>query len=837
MYAVFRAMPTADPRHYVRGQYDGYREIDGVAADSTTETYAALRLEIDNWRWVGRAVLHPHRQAPAGDPDRAAARLQAPAAAGLPARRARAARSRSSSSSSSTRRTGMRLLLDAQRADDGRARADQPGHGVRRGGRRGRRRPTRCCCTRRWSATARASRARTASRRPGGSCSRCSTPRRRCIPYARAPGGRRRPTALRRRLRPLARARGWRHERTRTTSAASTRRAPQSAAAPSPFPPIADYAFLSDCHTGALVAPDGSIDWLCVPRFDSPSVFGTLLDREAGDFRFGPFGINVPAARRYEPGTNTLMTTWKTPTRLGGGPRRPDDGPARAARTRSRPTRGRRPTRTPSTCSCARSSASTATSRSSWSASRCSTTAACPAEWTLRRRRAATSPTPRGAELTIRLQHRHGARASRASRVRAPARALRRASGCSARCRWAEDLAAPADVDDAHARARRRRPRFWRDWLGRARAARPSLARADPALGAGDQGPDLHADRRDGRGADDVAARDARAASATGTTATRGCATRRSRCRRCTASTSTGRPTSSCSSSPTSSPTRTAALQIMYGIDGRRDLTESTRDDLSGYAGARPVRIGNGAFDQRQNDVFGAVLDSILLHTRRSQRLPRRLWPIVAGAGRVRRRAVWREPDQGIWEARGEPQHYVSSKLMCWVAMDRAAKLAAIRGDRSSRQTWARDRRGDPAPTSSSTASTSAACCASTTRPTRSTPRRCWPRSSASCPADDERLRATVLAIADELTENGFVLRYRTDETDDGLSGKEGTFLICSFWLVSALAIDRRGAAGARSDGAAAARSPRRSGCTPRSSTPTPAATSATSRRRSRTWR
>ena len=76
-------------------------------------------------------------------------------------------------------------------------------------------------------------------------------------------------------------------------------------------------------------------------------------------------------------------------------------------------------------------------------------------------------------------------------------------------------------------------------------------------------------------------------------------------------------------------PTEDGALQIMYGIDGRRELTESTRDELSGYAGARPVRIGNGAFDQRQNDVFGAVLDSILLHTRRSERLPRRLWPIV----------------------------------------------------------------------------------------------------------------------------------------------------------------------------------------------------------------
>ena len=88
----------------------------------------------------------------------------------------------------------------------------------------------------------------------------------------------------------------------------------QSAAAPSPFPPIADYAFLSNCHTGALVAPDGAIDWLCVPRFDAPSVFGSLLDRQAGYFRLGPFGINHPTARVYEPGTNVLSTTWKTPT-------------------------------------------------------------------------------------------------------------------------------------------------------------------------------------------------------------------------------------------------------------------------------------------------------------------------------------------------------------------------------------------------------------------------------------------------------------------------------------------------------------------------------------------
>ena len=94
----------------------------------------------------------------------------------------------------------------------------------------------------------------------------------------------------------------------------------QSAAAPSPFPPIADYAFLSNCHTGALVAPDGTVDWLCVPSFDSPSVFGSLLDRQAGMFRFGPYGVNNPVTRGYEPGTHVLQSIWRTPT---GSTRRP----------------------------------------------------------------------------------------------------------------------------------------------------------------------------------------------------------------------------------------------------------------------------------------------------------------------------------------------------------------------------------------------------------------------------------------------------------------------------------------------------------------------------------
>jgi len=130
----------------------------------------------------------------------------------------------------------------------------------------------------------------------------------------------------------------------------------------SPFPPIAEYAFLSDCHTGALVAPDGSVEWLCLPRFDGASIFGALLDRSAGSFRLAPYGVEVPAGRRYEPGTNVLETTWMTPTgwlvvrdalTIGDW-----HGDPRGGHTR-------RPTTTPTTCSCAPSNACRARFRSS----------------------------------------------------------------------------------------------------------------------------------------------------------------------------------------------------------------------------------------------------------------------------------------------------------------------------------------------------------------------------------------------------------------------------------------------------------------------------------------
>ena len=162
-------------------------------------------------------------------------------------------------------------------------------------------------------------------------------------------------------------------------------------------------------------------------------------------------------------------------------------------------------------------------------------------------------------------------------------------------------------------------------------------------------------------------------------------------------------------------PNEDGALQIMYGIDGRRDLTESTRDDLSGYAGARPVRIGNGAFDQRQNDVFGAVLDSILLHTRRSQRLPRRLWPIVQAQAECATARLARARPGHLGGAR----RAAALRLLQAHVLGRARPRGQAGRDRAATPSARRDVGARPPrrsrPTSSSTASTRAACCASTT--------------------------------------------------------------------------------------------------------------------------
>jgi GH15 family glucan-1,4-alpha-glucosidase len=555
----------------------------------------------------------------------------------------------------------------------------------------------------------------------------------------------------------------------------------QSAVMPSPFTPIEDYAFLSDCHAGALIAPDGAVDWLCVPRFDSPSVFGSLLDREAGAFRVGPFGINFPAERAYEPGTNVLVTTWQTPKgwvvvrdALTMGPRQGED------------------TVTPHTRPPADDDADHLLVRTvTCIEGQVEIELVCEpvfdygrtvATWSLvDAGRHAADATGAGQTLRLHTDMELGIEANRA-RAR---HVLRQGEQLYCALSWAEGLAAPANVEEASAHLDAT-VRFWRSWVAGARIPdhrwRQPIRRSALAI----------------KGMTYMPTGATVAALTTSLPETPGGERNwdyRYTWIRDTTFTLQALHFLNLDWEADEfmqfvadlEPNTDGALQIMYGIDGRRDLTESTRDDLSGYAGARPVRVGNGAFDQRQNDVYGAVLDSVLLHTRRSQRLPRRLWPIVQAQAACAI-AVWREPDQGIWEARGKPRHYVSSKLMCWVALDRAAKLAAIRGDPDLSGTWR------------ATADEIRADILEHGVSERGVLRQHYETDALDAsillaalfgllPPDDRRMRDSILAIADELTEHGYVLRYRTDETDDGLSGKEGTFLICSFWLVSALAI------------------------------------------------
>ncbi|HST16812.1 MAG TPA: glycoside hydrolase family 15 protein [Gaiellaceae bacterium] len=563
------------------------------------------------------------------------------------------------------------------------------------------------------------------------------------------------------------------------TATADTQTGVQSAAAPSPFPPIAEYAFLSNCHTGALIAPDGAVDWLCAPAFDSPSMFGSLLDRQAGSFRLGPYGITHPTSRVYVPGTNVLETTWKTPAgwivvrdALTMGPRdhadeitphtRPpadDDGDHMLVRI----------------VECLEGSVEVELI--------CEPVfdyGRVPAEWRLGDDGTADAS---GAGQTVRLRT-DLALGIEGDRVRAR-HVLTPGDRAFCVLSWAEHLIAPEDVDQATARLDTT-VRFWRSWLSRARIPdhrwRDPVQRSALAI----------------KGLTYMPTGATVAALTTSLPETPGGERNwdyRYTWMRDTTFTLQALHYLNLDWEADEfmqfvadvEPTEDGSLQIMYGIDGRRDLTETTRDDLSGYAGARPVRIGNGAYNQRQNDVFGAVLDSILLHTRRSSRLPRRLWPIVQSQAECATK-VWQEPDQGIWEARGAPQHYVSSKLMCWVALDRAAQLAEIAGEPARAEEWratADEIRADILEhgvtadgvlkqhydTDALDASVLLAAIFD------------------FLPGSDDRLRATVNSIAENLTENGFVLRYHTNETDDGLSGKEGTFLICSFWLVSALAI------------------------------------------------
>lgn len=544
--------------------------------------------------------------------------------------------------------------------------------------------------------------------------------------------------------------------------------------------PIADYGFLSDGEVTALVAPGGDVDWMCLPRLDSPSVFGAVLGRHSGRFRLGPSDVSVPTARRYLPGTMVLETSWGTPTGwiivrdvLLIGPWRHDEDVSPKHR------------RTPMDYDAEHTLLRTIRCVSG----EVQTVMECepvldygrqPVTWDytdLGYHQGRASGAGSDVVLTLTTDLRLGFEGGQAA-----ARTLLREGDVRyIALSWGEK-APPTDFGQAYQRLVWT-AHHWQHWLARGRFPdhpwRGYLQRSALTL----------------KGLTYAPTGAIAAASTTSLPETiggeRNYDYRYTWIRDATFALwgmySLGFDWEAVDffSFIADMAERDEDLQIMYGIGGERELPEFELDHLPGYAGSRPVRIGNAAHSQVQHDVWGALLDSVYLHSKVADHLDGRIWPIL---GKQVRTALkhWREPDAGIWEVRGELKHFTSSKIMCWVAVDRGAKLASMIGEDSQAAEWELaaeeimadilehgvDERGVLTQYYGASALDASLLLAPLVR---------------FLPPDHPVIRATVLAIADELTVDGLVLRYRVDETDDGFSGEEGTFTICSFWLVSAL--------------------------------------------------
>ncbi len=564
-----------------------------------------------------------------------------------------------------------------------------------------------------------------------------------------------------------------------TTPLAATPGATAPPGGPNTFPPIAEYAFIADLEVTALIAPSGNVEWLSVPRPDAPSVFGAILDRSAGTFRLGPAELFAPAGRRYIPGTNILETTWHTSTgwlvvrdALIVGPWSDD----RRIRTYRRPP--------PDNVSehvlvrelrCVNG--------------RVDVQMSCEPVFDYGRNDAAWEyssagygeAVARGGEADPVLRLTTSMRLGLEGRSALAAHQMEEGDRDFVALSWSDDEP-PLTYEDAAARMRCTAS-FWRGWLNQGvfpdHPWRGMLQRSALTLKGLTYAP---------TGALLAAATTSLPESPGGE---RNWDYRYSWVRDTTfalwALYTLGFDYEANSffyfiadqigdSSP---------LKVLYAVDDGVDLKESTLDHLAGYEDSRPVRIGNDAHDQEQHDIWGGLLHAVHLHTRSGEFLSGVTWDNLE---RQVECAIdrWREPDRGIWENRGEPRHFTSSKIMCWVALDRGALLAETMGNADLVERWrgvadeiksdvlehGLDERGVFTESYGSSALDASVLLGVLL---------------GFLPPDDPRMRATVLAIAEELTVNGLVLRYRVDETDDGLTGEEGTFAICSFWLVSAL--------------------------------------------------
>jgi alpha,alpha-trehalase len=554
---------------------------------------------------------------------------------------------------------------------------------------------------------------------------------------------------------------------------------------PGSFPPIAEYAFLSDCENSCLIAPDGAVEWLCLPRPDSPSVFGALLDRTAGNFRIGPTQTLVPHQRRYIPGTMALETTWHTPTGwlvvqdvlviqpTGPGARRPDyrraPGDSAATGTLLRL----------ATCIEGRVEVlatvvpvfeyGSAVGHWEYAGDDYGTMTVC--------------PPPGDPTLTLTSSLGLGAAGARCYGRSTLAKGESAFVALSWSGHHPSSLEeAECQLDDTVA--------YWRDWLSTGtfpdhpwrrymeRSALTLKGLSYAPTGAIMAAPTTSLPETPG-GARNWDYR---------YTWIRDSSFMLRSLYRLGFAWEALEYFAFVIEALGADISGTFELQIMYGIDGRKDLTEHTLDHLSGWRNSRPVRVGNGAWNQHQNDVWGMLLDAVDIHIRQgASQIVKATWEGLASLVEA---AISHsgDPDQGIWEIRGEPEHFTASKVLCWIAMDRGAHMARRRDDEERAEHWRKaaddlkaeilDRGVTPSGRFRQHYGNEELDASLLLIPIL-----------GFLPPEDERVRATVLAIADELTEDGLVLRYKVDSTDTGFEGKEGTFTICSFWLVTALAM------------------------------------------------
>jgi GH15 family glucan-1,4-alpha-glucosidase len=543
--------------------------------------------------------------------------------------------------------------------------------------------------------------------------------------------------------------------------------------------PIADYALLSDCHSAALVGRDGSIDWLCLPRFDSPAVFARILDPEAGHWSIAPTDQDATAERRYLPGTLVVETTFRTAT----GTARVTDAMLFRPGQRAHDVGQGSPHELVRLVEGVEGTVEMAM------------TLAPRPEYGLVRPliRLTGDDAARTFGGPNQIAVRGAAPISIADAAMHSTFTLGEGDEKGFSLHWAAvadaapEAAAPADVrarieDTAEA---------WRSW-----EAEPDVY----------QGPHRDLVRHSARVLKGLTYSPTGAIVAAPTTSlpeTTGGERNwdyRFAWIRDASLTLEALYIGACSdeavdfisfmtSSAGGGASAESSLQIMYGIGGEHDLTERELPHLRGWRDSKPVRVGNGAWSQTQLDVYGELLNSLHLYREQLGDLHPEIQQFVADLADTAA-ARWHEKDQGMWEMRGDPLHHLSSKVLCWTALDRAVKLAPQLGGHAHVEAWesARDE-----------------IRAAVLERGWSEKRQAYAQAFGSdeldaaqllmplvgfLPADDPRMRSTIEAIAEGLTEDGLVLRYRNEEglNADGLEGEEGTFVICSFWLVSALA-------------------------------------------------